>query len=282
MSKSSLESVLNLCIAFIASTIILISCGEDEVGKSGIDMSNTSPVIDDFIAPTEANAGEEVTLKVVSHDQEGDVLTYTWEVSGGKLSSRDQETVVWIPPQEPRQMFGRFLEKTIVVTVTVSDKISNPVYRSRQVKVRLLNRIEPSEFVAGIMLGYPLSKVQMLYGEASVDKKTDMWLEGANGEFRKQFLEDNKAKFFAYEDLGIYLAVAGGTNVVIAVDIELPNKSKTERGFGLGSSFNQISSELGPAEKIFQWKDNMWHYYEKKKIHILYDNNSIAQRIGVL
>ena len=57
MSKFSLESVLNLCIAFIASTIILISCGEDEVGKSGIDMSNTSPVIDDFIAPTEANAG---------------------------------------------------------------------------------------------------------------------------------------------------------------------------------------------------------------------------------
>ena len=29
MSKFSLESVLNLCIAFIASTIILISCGED-------------------------------------------------------------------------------------------------------------------------------------------------------------------------------------------------------------------------------------------------------------
>ena len=81
MSKFSLESVLNLCIAFIASTIILISCGEDEVGKSGIDMSNTSPVIDDFIAPTEANAGEEVTLKVVSHDQEGDVLTYTTVLS---------------------------------------------------------------------------------------------------------------------------------------------------------------------------------------------------------
>ena len=109
-----------------------------------------------------------------------------------------------------------------------------------------------------------------------------MWLEGANDEFRKKFLEDNKAKFFAYEDLGIYLAVAGGTNVVIAVDIEPPNKSKTERGFGLGSSFNQISSELGPADKIYQWKDNMWHYYEKKKIHILYDSNSVAQRIGVL
>ena len=44
----------------------------------------------------EANAGEEVTLKVVAHDQEGDVLTYTWEVSGGKLSSRNQETVVWM------------------------------------------------------------------------------------------------------------------------------------------------------------------------------------------
>ena len=183
MVKSSLKSLLNLCVA----TMIFIGCGEDEGSKSGIDMSNTSPIINDFTAPMEANAGEEVTLKVVAHDQEGDALTYTWEVSGGKLSSRNQETVVWIPPQAPRQLFGRFLEKTIVVTVTVSDKISNPVYRSRQVKVRLLNRIEPSEFVSGIMLEYPLSKVQMLYGEARVDKRTDMWLEGANDEFRKIF-----------------------------------------------------------------------------------------------
>ena len=282
MPRSNLELVFSLFFAFTASLVMLIGCSEDEVGKSGVDVSNASPVIDDFTAPIEANAGEEVTLKVVAHDPEGDVLSYIWEVSGGKLSSRNQDTVVWIPPQEPRQLFGRFLEKTIVVTVTVNDKISAPIYRSRQVKVRLLNRIEPSEFVAGIMLGYPLSKVQMLYGDANVDKKTEMWLEGANDEFRKKFLEDNKAKFFAYEDLGIYLAVAGGTNVVIAVDIEPPNKSKTERGFGLGSSFNQISSELGPADKIYQWKDNMWHYYEKKKIHILYDNNSVAQRIGVL
>ena len=171
MPKSSLKSVLNLLVTFVVAGIIFISCGEDEVGKSGIDTSNTSPIINDFTVPTEANSGEEVTLEVVAHDQEGDALTYTWEVSGGKLSSRNQETVIWIPPQEPRQLFGRFLEKTIVVTVTVNDNISKPVYRSRQVKVRLLNRIEPSEFVAGIMLEYPLSKVQMLYGEASVDKK---------------------------------------------------------------------------------------------------------------
>ena len=281
MPKSSLKSVLNLLVTFVVAGIIFISCGEDEVGKSGIDTSNTSPIINDFTVPTEANSGEEVILEVVAHDQEGDALTYTWEVSGGKLSSRNQETVIWIPPQEPRQLFGRFLEKTIVVTVTVNDNISKPVYRSRQVKVRLLNRIEPSEFVAGIMLEYPLSKVQILYGEASVDKKTDMWLEGANDGFRKEFLEDNKAKFFAYENLGIYFAVAGATHVVIAIDIEAPNKSKTERGFGIGSSFDQISSELGPADKIFQWKDNMWHYYEKKRIHILYNNNSIAQRMGI-
>ena len=68
----------------------------------------------------------------------------------------------------------------------------------------------------------------------------------------EKFLEDHKAKFFAYENLGIYFAVAGGTHVVVAVDIESPNKSKTERGFGIGSGFAQISSELGPANKIFQ------------------------------
>ena len=105
MPRSNLELVFSLFFAFTASLVILIGCSEDEVGKSGVDVSNASPVIDDFTAPIEANAGEEVTLKVVAHDPEGDVLSYIWEVSGGKLSSRNQDTVVWIPPQEPRQLF---------------------------------------------------------------------------------------------------------------------------------------------------------------------------------
>ena len=95
------------------------------------EVTNSPPIIDRLIIPTEVSAGGQIDLHVIARDPEGDPLSYTWAISQGQIVESSSRTVAWTVPDQP----GSF-----TITVFISDGISEPTTRSKQVVVKAPNR----------------------------------------------------------------------------------------------------------------------------------------------
>ena len=90
-------SLSNKYIAFILSTLLILSCSQ-----------NFEPTIESVTAsPNPAQSGQRVLLKcIATDDDEGNILknellSYKWFASSGDLSSDTGDTTSWIAPSIP-------------------------------------------------------------------------------------------------------------------------------------------------------------------------------------
>jgi len=149
MRLKSKRSLLTVAFGLILAIILtLTGCAYDDDDEDKI--VNNAPIINELIVPDEVNAGESVEFKVIAHDEDGDALTYTWEVKEGELSSSTTQAVTWTPP---------FPGDPVVVKVKVSDGMNAPTTQSKKVTVNSIFII-PDKQAAGIKLGISFSKVK--------------------------------------------------------------------------------------------------------------------------
>ncbi len=112
-------SVFSIVMLFIF-TFYLIGCGTDD---EDTEPANSSPIVDSFIVPEEFNPGDVLEFKVIAHDEDGDTLSYTWEVDGEILESTGT-SAKWTAPEDV---------ESVKVTVHISDGVSKTVKRVKTV-----------------------------------------------------------------------------------------------------------------------------------------------------
>ncbi len=113
--KNTITCLIYFCASII--TFSLIGCASliDDVVKP---INNNLPIVQDFSVPTMFDPGETLEFSIVAHDNDGDTLTYTWEVDAGKLHATSGTTVKWTAPEDV---------SSVNVIVSVSDEISKPI-----------------------------------------------------------------------------------------------------------------------------------------------------------
>lgn len=233
-SKFRILSLVMTCLI----SLYIVSCGSDDSDEP----ANYSPIVDNFIVPTEFNPGDILEFKAIAYDVDGDTLTYAWTVSAGKLSSTMGVSVKWTAPPDV---------ESVKVTVIVSDGISKSTKRVKKTAnlkfvppdppieepipdpgVIPIGRdlIVPGSSAARIKLGDPFKDVKKLHGEPDgplgVDRFFSFWEpnKGLSG-----FVDDN--------------------HHVRSVFVRRPNKAKTAGRNGIGSKLKRVEEELGKAEE---------------------------------
>ena len=240
-------------LSFIAVCLIsfyIAGCGSDD-GED--EPTNSSPIVDAFIVPTEFNPGETLEFKVIAFDEDGDPLDYTWTVSAGKLSSTTGTTVKWTAPPDI---------ESVTVTVIVSDGVSKSTKRVKKsanekfippdpIEEILpdpdppqINLIVPGRSAAGIRLGDPFKNVEKVHGEP----------DGPLGVARR----------FSYQDRGLS-GYIDGIGLVEHIFVRRPNKAKTAGRRGIGNTLKQVEEEFGNAEREDPLKDGVKTYWYWKR-----------------
>ncbi len=119
------------CAVILCLGLLLANCDSGGSGSGG-GGGNTPPTIDSGPAasPAIVNPGGTATIVVTARDAEGTALTYTWQVTGGAITSGDgTATIVWTAPAAITGTSELF-----TITVTVSDGIAE-ASASTQVEV---------------------------------------------------------------------------------------------------------------------------------------------------
>lgn len=258
-NKYRLISLVMACLI----SLYIAGCGSDDSDEP----ANSSPIVDVFIVPTEFNPGETLEFKVSAYDEDGDTLTYTWEVDAGKLSTTTGTTVKWTAPPDV---------ESVKVTVYVSDGVTQSVKRVKKSANKKfippdpieelipdpdppqINLIVPGRSAAGIKLGDPFKNVKKLWGDPDgpfgVDRFFSYWEpnKGLSG-----FVDDN--------------------HNVRSVFVRRPNKAKTAGRRGIGNTLKQVEEEFGKAQEI---KKND-HWYWKRGIQFSYNEDERVESIYI-
>ncbi len=249
--------ILSLVMACLISFYIA-GCGSDD----GDEPANNSPTVDTFVVPTEFNPGETLEFKIIAYDEDGDPLTYTWEVDAGKLNTTTGTTVKWTAPPDV---------ESVKVTVYVSDGVTESVKRVKKSANKKfippdpieeivpdfeppqINLIEPGRSAAGIRLGEPFKNVKKLHGDPDgplgVDRHFSYWNpnKGLSG-----FVDDN--------------------SLVRSIFVRRPNKAKTAGRRGIGNTLKHVEEEFGNAEEeVPLIAGEKTHWYWKKGISFTFD-----------
>lgn len=263
--------ILSLVMACLISFYIA-GCGSDD----GDEPANNSPTVDIFVVPTEFNPGETLEFKIIAYDEDGDPLTYTWEVDAGKLNTTTGTTVKWTAPPDV---------ESVKVTVYVSDGVTESVKRVKKSANKKfippdpieeivpdfeppqINLIEPGRSAAGIRLGEPFKDVKKLHGDPDgplgVDRHFSYWNsnKGLSG-----FVDDN--------------------HLVRSIFVSRPNKAKTVGRRGIGNTLKQVEEEFGEAQEIrkndhWYWTRGIQFSYEDDRVESIYVFRPIGAAPGV-
>ena len=142
----------------------LIGCGDENPASS----DNNPPVVDHLIVPEEVSPGDSVELQVVAHDEDGDTLTYVWEVGKGTLDSQTGQTVKWTVPSDL---------KGVTVTVSVADGVNESVTESKHVSIKLQNAAPVIEQIVVSDRVHAVSSVELeaVVQDADGDTLTYNW-----------------------------------------------------------------------------------------------------------
>lgn len=212
-----------------------------------INLENSPPIIKEIVVPKRVPPDASVQLQAVTHDEDGDTLTYNWQVGKGTLSSEATPITTWTTPID---------EGSVSITLTVSDGI-NEVTKLTTVSI-VSSLIVAGRQAAGIKLGDTFADVKALYGRPS----------------------DRDGDWFAYWDPDFGLSgFLDDSNLVEDLFINEPNKAKTADGNGIRSIRKRVEAEFGDAEEI---KDGgKSHWYWKKGIEFDYDDDSRVTSIYI-
>ena len=253
-------------------TFFIMGCGSDE---DDTEPTNSSPIVDSFIVPKEFNPGDVLEFKIIAHDEDGDTLSYTWEVDGEILESTGT-SAKWTAPEDV---------ESVKVTVHISDGISKTVKRVKTVINKEfappdpvdptdgeidtvpdppLNLIVPGKGAFGIKLGDPFKKVEAIHGKADgplgVDRHFSYW-------------DDPDIGFSGFVD---------GIGLVRSLFLRRPNKAKTNGANGIGSALDAVNREFGNAQEIDENDiGGIGHWYRKRGINFTIDENEKVVKVYV-
>lgn len=259
-------------IMFFLLTFCVIGCGTDD---EDTEPTNNSPIVDSFIVPEEFNPGDVLEFKVIAHDEDGDTLSYTWDVDGELLESTGT-SAKWTALDDV---------ESVKVTVYISDGVSKTVKRVKIITNKKftppdrvdpsdgeidavpdppLNLIVPGKGAFGVKLGDPFKKVEEIHGEA----------DGPIG-------VDRHFSYWDDPDLG-FSGLVDGIGLVEDIFIRRPNKAKTAGNNGIGSALDSVKKEYGNAEKVDKDEfGGISHWYWKRGIKFTIDEDEKVDSIYV-
>ena len=234
----------------------IIGCGDE---SPNVD-DNSPPVIDHLIVPDEVKPGDSVELQVVAHDEDGDALTYVWDVEKGKLDSETGQTVKWTVPSDL---------KAAAVTVSVNDGVNESVTEVKSVPISFQNaapviqEIVVSERVHAVSI----VELQAAVHDADGDTLTYSW------EVKKGLLDSETTPMPTWTapiEIGlvtVWLTVDDGVNeptaksvsVLIIHGLILPGEEAA--GIKLGDEFDRVKAIYGKPSK-FDDDEKQFQYWE--------------------
>ena len=242
-------NLTQICIVLVSS--FYLSCSQEA--------TNTSPIIDRLIVPSEVLVGVKTEFHVIARDSDGDSLSYTWSISQGQTVESSSRTATWVAPDQP----GAF-----TVSVFVSDGISEPTTRSKQILVKALNKPPeitelriPKKVSAG-----EISQLSLLAVDPNQDplvftgKIDDVVLEeGPKTEIEWQVpTQEGEVTIQVIVSDGIAPAVKR-SNVVIVTRSLLIVPGLRAGGITLGDSFKTIKDIYGEPN-IFEKVDDLFFF----------------------
>ena len=242
-------NLTQLCIVLVSS--FCLSCSQEA--------TNTSPIIDRLIVPSEVLVGVKTEFHVIARDSDGDSLSYTWSISQGQTVESSSRTATWVAPDQS----GAF-----IVSVFVSDGISEPTTRSKQILVKAPNKPPeitelriPKKVSAG-----EISQLSLLAVDPNQDPLIFTWKiddvvleEGPKTEIEWQVpTQEGEVTIQVIVSDGIAPAVKR-SNVVIVTRSLLIVPGLRAGGITLGDSFKTIKNIYGEPN-IFEKVDDLFFF----------------------
>ena len=242
-------NLTQICIVLVSS--FCLSCSQEA--------TNTSPIIDRLIVPSEVLVGVKTEFHVIARDSDGDSLSYTWSISQGQTVESSSRTATWVAPDQP----GAF-----TVSVFVSDGISEPTTRSKQILVKAPNKPPeitelriPKKVSAG-----EISQLSLLAVDPNQDRLIFTWKiddvvleEGPKTEIEWQVpTQEGEVTIQVIVSDGIAPAVKR-SNVVIVTRSLLIVPGLRAGGITLGDSFKTIKDIYGEPN-IFEKVDDLFFF----------------------
>ena len=242
-------NLTQICIVLVSS--FCLSCSQEA--------TNTSPIIDRLIVPSEVLVGVKTEFHVIARDSDGDSLSYTWSISQGQTVESSSRTATWVAPDQP----GAF-----IVSVFVSDGISEPTTRSKQILVKAPNKPPeitelriPKKVSAG-----EISQLSLLAVDPNQDPLIFTWKiddvvleEGPKTEIEWQVpTQEGEVTIQVIVSDGIAPAVKR-SNVVIVTRSLLIVPGLRAGGITLGDSFKTIKDIYGEPN-IFEKVDDLFFF----------------------
>ena len=242
-------NLTQICIVLVSS--FCLSCSQEA--------TNTSPIIDRLIVPSEVLVGVKTEFHVIARDSDGDSLSYTWSISQGQTVESSSRTATWVAPDQP----GAF-----TVSVFVNDGISEPTTRSKQILVKAPNKPPeitelriPKKVSAG-----EISLLSLLAVDPNQDPLIFTWKiddvvleEGPKTEIEWQVpTQEGEVTIQVIVSDGIAPAVKR-SNVVIVTRSSLIVPGLRAGGITLGDSFKTIKDIYGEPN-IFEKVDDLFFF----------------------
>ena len=242
-------NLTQLCIVLVSS--FCLSCSQEA--------TNTSPIIDRLIVPSEVLVGVQTEFHVIARDSDGDSLSYTWSISQGQTVESSSRTATWVAPDQP----GAF-----TVSVFVSDGISEPTTRSKQILVKTPNKppeINELRIPKKVSAG-EISQLSLLAVDPNQDPLIFTWKiddvvleEGPKTEIEWQVpTQEGEVTIQVIVSDGIAPAVKR-SNVVIVTRSLLIVPGLRAGGITLGDSFKTIKDIYGEPN-IFEKVDDLFFF----------------------
>jgi len=242
-------NLAQICIVLVSS--FCLSCSQEA--------TNTSPIIDRLIVPSEVLVGVKTEFHVIARDSDGDSLSYTWSISQGQTVESSSRTATWVAPDQPG---------VLTVSVFVNDGISEPTTRSKQILVKAPNKPPeitelriPKKVSAG-----EISQLSLLAVDPNQDPLIFTWKiddvvleEGPKTEIEWQVpTQEGEVTIQVIVSDGIAPAVKR-SNVVIVTRSSLIVPGLRAGGITLGDSFKTIKDIYGEPN-IFEKVDDLFFF----------------------
>ena len=242
-------NLTQLCIVLVSS--FCLSCSQEA--------ANTSPIIDRLIVPPEVLVGVQTEFHVIARDSDGDSLSYTWSISQGQTVESSSRTATWVAPDQP---------DAFTVSVFVSDGISEPTTRSKQILVKTPNKppeINELRIPKKVSAG-EISQLSLLAVDPNQDPLIFTWKiddvvleEGPKTEIEWQVpTQEGEVTIQVIVSDGIAPAVKR-SNVVIVTRSLLIVPGLRAGGITLGDSFKTIKDIYGEPN-IFEKVDDLFFF----------------------
>lgn len=203
---------------------------------------------------------------MIAHDEDGNTLSFTWEVDGEILESTGT-SAKWTAPEDV---------ESVKVTVHISDGTSKTVKRVKTITNKEfvppdpvdptdgeidtvpdppLNLIVPGKGAFGVKLGDPFKKVEAIHGDADGPIGVD--------------------RIFTYwnPDKGLAGHV-DGIGLVEDIFLSRPNRAKTLGENGIGNALDSVQREFGNADVVDEDEfGGIRHWYLNRGIEFTIDED---------